>query len=254
MDIQSLVQSHVKDLEAYKPPNWEALAARAGIQPDQLIRLDANENPYGLCPRVAEALARFDGYGFYPDYGPLVAALARYAGVEPEKIVLGNGADEVIDMVVRLFVAPGQGVIICPPTFEMYAISTRAYNGRILSLPRHRDFTLDVQGIEALVAGQEANVHPKLLFLISPGNPDGQAIPLETIRRLLRLPLVVAVDEAYIEFGGVSAVSLLDAHPNLIVIRTLSKWAGMAGLRLGYALASAGIAEAMDRLRGVGHA
>jgi histidinol-phosphate aminotransferase len=251
-----LICAHVRELDAYEPPDWQALAARAGLPPERLVRLDANENPYGPSPRVAGALARFDGYGFYPDYGALTAAVARYAGAEPHNIVLGNGGDEIVDLAVRLFLEPGEGAVVCPPAFGMYAISTLAHRGRVLSVPRHEDFSLDVAGIEALAAGsseacpeQSRRVRPKLLFLTSPGNPDGQAIPRDTIRRLLALPLAVIVDEAYVEFGGQSSVPLLDEFPNLIVLRTFSKWAGTAGLRLGYAVAAPEIAAAMARLR-----
>ena len=249
MNVESLICPHIQDLEPYEPPDWEALATRANLSPDQLVRLDANENPYGPSPRAVEALARFDGYGFYPDYRALTEVVARYAGASPENIVLGNGGDEIIDLAVRTFVAPGKGVIVCPPAFGMYAVCAIAHRGRVLSVPRRDDFSPDVEAIEALVGGQAGAVEPRLLFLTSPGNPDGQAIPLETIRRLLRLPLAVVVDEAYIEFGGESAVPLLEAHPNLIVARTFSKWAGMAGLRLGYAVTSPPVAEAMARLR-----
>ena len=254
-NVQALICPHVKKVEPYEPPDWEALAARAGVPPDQLIRLDANENPYGLSPRAAETLARFDGYGSYPDYRALTSAVARYVGVAPANIVLGNGGDEIIDLVVRLFVAPGEGAIICPPAFGMYVTSALAHRGRVLSVPRRDDFSLDVEAIEAL-AGGETDVRPKLLFVTSPGNPAGQAIPLETIRHLLRChehkgrrPLAVVVDQAYVEFGGESAVPLLETHPSLIVLRTFSKWAGMAGLRLGYAVTSPEIASALARLR-----
>jgi histidinol-phosphate aminotransferase len=248
MNVESLICDHIHELELYEPPDWEALAARAGLSPGQLIRLDANENPYGPSPRATAALARFGGYGFYPDYRALAAAVARYAGVPAGSVVLGNGGDEIIDLAVRTFVAPGEGAIVCPPAFGMYAVSTLAHRGRLLSVPRRGDFSLDVEAIEALAHRQD-EVRPKLLFLTSPGNPDGQPVPLATIRRLLALPLAVLADEAYVEFGAGSAVPLLAEHPNLVVVRTFSKWAGMAGLRLGYALASPPVASAMARLR-----
>lgn len=247
--VEALFSAHIGELEPYEPPDWEGMAARAGIQPHQLVRLDANESPYDPPPRVAQALARFDGYGLYPDYRALEAAVARYAGVEPEQIVLGNGGDESIDLAVRLFVAPGEGAIVCPPAFDMYTINTQAHRGQVLSVPRRNDFSLDVQGIEAVVANSRTDARPKLLFVTSPGNPDGQAIPAETILRLLRLPLAVVVDEAYVEFGGESLVPSVGMHPNLIVLRTFSKWASLAGLRLGYAVASPEVARAMARLR-----
>ena len=248
MDIMSLTSPHIRGLEAYEPPDWEALAARAGVSPDRLIRLDANENYYSPSPRIAEALAHSEAYRFYPDYGPLTEAIARYAGAGPEQIVLGNGGDEIIDLSIRLFVEPGEAVIVCPPAFGMYTVSTEAHHGQVLPVGRNRDFSLDVPAIEALVQDGTA-ARPKLLFVTSPGNPDGQSVPVETLLRLLKLPLVVIADEAYVEFGGDSAVPLLEEHDNLIVLRTFSKWAGIAGLRLGYAVTSPPIAQALERLR-----
>lgn len=250
MDVESLISPHIEALKPYEPPDWGEMAARAGLEPDQLVRLDANENPYGPVPGARQALAAYEGFGFYPDYQALVAAVARYAEVAPEQVVLGSGGDEIIDLAVRLFVEPGQGVLVCPPAFGIYTTSTLAHRGQVLSVPRLADLSLDAAGIEALAARVEASgVRPKLLFVTTPGNPDGQAIPMETIQRLLELPLAVVVDEAYIEFGGQSAVPLLDRYPNLLVLRTFSKWAGMAGLRLGYGLASPEVVGAMSRLR-----
>ena len=248
MDVMSLTSPHIKGLEAYEPPDWEALAARAGVSPDSLVRLDANENYYSPSPRVAEALARSEAFRFYPDYGPLKEAIARYTGADPECIVLGNGGDEIIDLSIRLFVEPGQATIVCPPAFSMYTVSTEAYHGKVLSVPRNRDFSMDLPAIEAVVQESGA-ARPKLLFVTSPGNPDGQSVPVETLLRLLELPLAVIADEAYVEFGGTSAVPLLEDHNNLIVLRTFSKWAGIAGLRLGYAVTSRPIAQALERLR-----
>lgn len=214
---------------------------------EQLIRLDANENPYGPSPRVTRALAEFADYHLYPDYRPLREAVARYAGVSAQQVVLGNGSDELIDLVIRLCLEPGQGLILCPPAFSMYRFFADVGRHPVWEVPRHDDFSLDTPGIEA--AAQERDGQARLLFLTSPGNPDGQIIPLDVVRRLLRLPLMVAVDEAYIEFGGPSVLSLLAEHENLIIIRTFSKWAGMAGLRLGYALLAPELADGLERIR-----
>jgi histidinol-phosphate aminotransferase len=250
VNVESLICAHVRALEPYEPPDWTALAAGAGLPPERLVRLDANENPYGPSPRVAEALCRFEGYGFYPDYRALEAAVARYAAAPPGagRVVLGNGGDEIVDLAVRLFVEPGQAAIVCPPAFGMYATSVRAHRGHVLSVPRRYDFSLDLDGIEA-AARDGAGPAPRLLFVTSPGNPDGRPIPPEDLARLLQLPLAVVVDEAYVEFGGQSAVPLLAGHPQLVVLRTFSKWAGIAGLRLGYAVTSPQVATAMARLR-----
>ncbi|MDH7487697.1 MAG: histidinol-phosphate transaminase [Anaerolineae bacterium] len=214
---------------------------------EQLIRLDANENPFGPSPRVAQALAEFAGYHLYPDYRPLREAVARYASVSPQQVVLGNGSDELIDLLMRLCLEPDQGVILCPPAFSMYRFFADVGRHPVWEVPRGDDFSLDMPGIEAAV--RESDGRARLLFLTSPGNPDGQVIPQDTVRRLLRLPLMVAVDEAYIEFGGPGVLPLLAEYENLIIIRTFSKWAGLAGLRLGYALLAPELADGLERIR-----
>jgi histidinol-phosphate aminotransferase len=245
--IESPAHPYLETLVPYEPPDLEAVAARAGLRVEQLIRLDANENPFGPASQVAQALAACPDYGFYPNDRPLRRAVACYAGVAPDQVVLGNGADEIIDLLIRLFVEPGQAVVTCPPTFSMYRFFAEVNRCQVLSIPRQTDFSTDVTAIGAAVRANEESA--RLLFLVSPGNPDGQAIPLDVIRQLLELPLIVAVDEAYIEFGGESSVPFLPDHENLIVIRTFSKWAGMAGLRLGYALLAPKLAGWLERIR-----
>jgi histidinol-phosphate aminotransferase len=237
----------LETIEPYRPPDMEGIAARAGVDIDDLVRLNANENPFGPAPGAMRAVAECEEYGLYPHYEPLQEALARYAGVAPEQVVLGNGADELIDLLIRLYVEPGQAVLACPPTFGMYRFCAHVNRCDVLFVPSRPDFSIDVQGVEKTVREQGKAV--RLLFLVSPGNPSGRAIPLSVIERLLALPVVVAVDEAYIEFGGTSAVSLLDEYQNLVVLRTFSKWAGMAGLRLGYALLAPHIADYLECIR-----
>ncbi len=238
---------YLETIEPFRPPDLESLALQAGLEVEQLVRLNLNENPFGPSPRVAQALADFTNYQFYPDYRTLRPAVARYAGVAPESVILTNGADELIDLTIRLFVEPGQAIVTCPPTFGMYRFLARVNRCQVLSVPRRADFSMDLAEIEAAVRTSEGNA--RLLFLVSPGNPDGQAIPLDVTQRLLELPLFVAVDETYIEFGGESALSLLPDYENLIIIRTFSKWAGMAGLRLGYALVAPRLASDLERIR-----
>ena len=249
MPIEALFSPYIQELEPYEAPDWPGLAATAGLRPEELVRLDANESPYGPLPAARHALARVDGYRLYPDYSTLEAAVARYAGVEPERVVLTNGGDEAIDLAIRLFVSPGEAAIICPPAFGSYRASIRAHRGQVLRVPRKDDFSLDVPAIEALLEEHGSQARPKLLFVTSPGNPDGQPIPLEAVRRLLALPLAVVVDQAYVEFGGPSATPLLADYDNLLILRSFSKWAGLAGLRLGYLLAAPTVAAALGRLR-----
>ncbi len=243
------VTSHpyLDELEPYEPPDLRAAAARSGLEPVDLLRLSANENQFGPSPRVAQALADSGEHAFYPNYAPLREAIARYAGVAVERVVLTNGADEAIDLLIRLFAEPGQIVVTCPPTSGMYEFCAKVNRCRVLPVPRQPDFSLDVPAVEQAVHEHAGDV--RLLFIASPGNPHGLSVPLRELEWLLDLRIIVAVDEAYIEFGGESAVSLLDDYQNLVVIRTFSKWAGLAGLRLGYALLAPPYASLVERIR-----
>jgi len=238
---------YLSQIEPYAPPDLEAAAGLASVRVDELIRLFANENLYGPSPSVGQALARFGQFHFHPDYGPLKEAVARYAGVPSDQLVLGNGADEMIDLLIRLFAEPGEAIVICPPTFSMYRFCAQVNRCQVLAAPRREALYLDPEAIERVV--DQSDGLARLLFFASPGNPSGEAIPLSVVERLLALPLLVVVDEAYIEFGGESTVGLLPDHDNLVVLRTFSKWAGMAGLRLGYALLSAELARPLERIR-----
>lgn len=228
---------------AVKP--FEVMSKELGRDPTDIIKLDANENPYGPSPRVREALRDFPWFHIYPDpqQGQLRAALADYVGVPQEYIFTGHGADELIDLLCRVFLLPGDSIITCPPTFGMYTFDTKLSGGRVIEVWRDQNFALDIEGIERAIA--TAKSPPKILFLTSPNNPDGGLISHTTLRRLLQLPLLVVVDEAYIEFaeGEGSVASWVPETPNLAVLRTFSKWAGLAGLRLGYGLFPLAIME-----------
>ena len=247
---------HVEDLKPYQPPDLDAAAERADVAVGKLIRLVANENPFGPSPLVRRALADFDQYHLHPDYGPLKEAVAGYAGMSTSQVVLSNGSDEMIDLLIRLFVEPGEAVVIAPPTFSMYRFSARVNRCDVVAVPREDDLSLNPAAVERAVVGRnaradfEAGVGPaRVLFLVSPHNPSGRAMPLELIEKFLALPLVVVVDEAYIEFGGESTLSLLSDHENLVIMRTFSKWAGLAGLRLGYTILAPKLADYLERIR-----
>jgi histidinol-phosphate aminotransferase len=237
MNIMSLIRPEIITMEAYTPIlPFEVLSARLGRTAAEIIKLDANENPYGPSPKVQAALANLPFAHIYPDpeSTALRAALARDVNVPAANILAGAGADELIDLILRLFIRPNDAVVDCPPTFGMYSFDTAVNAGTLMKVPRRADFSLDVTGIEATVQGE---VKPKLLFVTSPNNPDGSLISDDDLRRLLDLPLVVVLDEAYIEFSGTAghAAWVLE-HDNLIVLRTFSKRAGLAGLRVGYGI------------------
>lgn len=233
--------SHIQSLPPYTPIEpFEVLSKRVGRKPEDIVKLDANENPYGVSPRVRHALAEMEFPHIYPDpeSRALRAALADFTGVPAENLLAGSGADELLDLITRLLLEPGDRVLNCPPTFGMYPFDTQLNTGVILDVPRRPDFSLDLDGIRAAVA-QHA---PKLIFLTSPNNPDGSLVPPDSLEQILALPVLVVLDEAYIEFAdeantlgkGLSNITRVPALENLIVLRTFSKWAGLAGLRVGY--------------------
>ncbi len=229
------VRPDIAEMAPYTPIlPYEVLSEQLGLPAEALIKLDANENPYGAPPAVRRALADLRHAHIYPDPESrhLRRALADFHRVPMENILAGAGADELIDLLLRLFLVPGDRVLDCPPTFGMYAFDTRVNAGVLVAVPRRPDFSLDLDAI--LAAAQRTR--PKLLFLASPNNPDGSLLPDDVLERLLALPLYVVLDEAYIEFAapGSSRIGLAVQRENLIVLRTFSKWAGLAGLRLGY--------------------
>jgi histidinol-phosphate aminotransferase len=226
----------VAAMESYTPIlPFDVLSEQLGHRPEDIVKLDANENPYGPSPRVREALGGMAYPHVYPDPESrhLRRALADYAGLPMEYLLAGAGADELIDLLMRLFLEPGDAVLNCPPTFGMYPFDAGVNAARVLNVPRRPDFSLDLAGIEAAAAGEP---RAKLLFLASPNNPDGSLLAAGDLRRLLELPLVVVLDEAYVEFAGLehSRIGWVRERRNLVVLRTFSKWAGLAGLRLGY--------------------
>ncbi len=225
---------HIANLPPYTPIEpFEVLSERLGRKPEDIIKLDANENPYGMSPRARAALANLLYGHIYPDpeSRALRAALSRFTGVPAENLLAGAGADELIDLIMRVTLNPGDVILNCPPTFGMYAFDANLNNAHVVNVPRKADFSLDVIGVLEAVE----KFSPKLIFLTSPNNPDGSLVPPPVLRKLLTLPALIVLDEAYIEFSGVeSKCTRVPDHDNLIVLRTFSKLAGLAGLRVGY--------------------
>ena len=233
---KNFIRPDIADMAPYTPiVPFDVLSQRLNIAPEDIIKLDANENPYGPSPCVHQALADEVYYHIYPDpeSTALRQALSEYVGVDATYIVAGHGADELIDLIIRLFIVPGDAVINCPPTFGMYRFDTELNGGKIIDIARNEDFSLDTQSIISLA---DNNENIKLIFLTSPNNPNGGTLDDACLRQLLRLPLIVVLDEAYIEFAGGSRANWVLEYENLIVLRTFSKWAGLAGLRVGYGI------------------
>jgi histidinol-phosphate aminotransferase len=242
-DPERIIRPNIVNLEPYTPIlPFEILSEQLGRHLDDIIKLDANENPYGPSPLVAEALAEAPYLHIYPDpeSRALRKALADYTGIEADYLMVGSGADELIDLILRLLIEPGDAVINCPPTFGMYSFDGQINAAQVINVWRHADFSIDIEELESYFKGAarsrklgEART-PKIIFVTSPNNPDGSVLSDGDLERLLALPAVVVLDEAYIEFGGGSRIQWVKRHLNLVVLRTFSKWAGLAGLRVGY--------------------
>ena len=241
-----LFQPHLRDMAAYPavdPP--QVLAERLGVSPDQIVKLDGNENPYGSSPRVAEALGKHS-YHVYPDPAQrqVRQALSEYTGAPIDNLVAGAGADELIDLLARLFLGPGDQAIDLPPTFGMYPVVVQVQAGQLISVPRSETFDVDVQAVRDAVGPRT-----KLLFLANPNNPTGNLSSDDCVRALLDLGIMVVVDETYHEFCGATVAPLVEEFDNLIILRTLSKWAGLAGLRLGYGIMAPVVAERLMAIK-----
>lgn len=222
---RSWARPHVRDLVPYT-------AARHlhGVDADELLLLDANENPYS---RRVEALAL--DLNRYPDprCRRLRSALAAWLDLAPERIWVGNGSDEALDLLIRVFAAPDDAVTVCSPTYGMYAIAAAASGVRVREVPLDELFDLDVELTLERAKGS------RIIFVCSPNNPTGNLLSED---RLLALAAgfdgPIVVDEAYVEFSGSPSLARhLQRYRNLIVLRTLSKAWGLAGARVGYMVA-----------------
>jgi histidinol-phosphate aminotransferase len=244
--VRDLVREHLLGVPAYEPVEpIDVVAARLGLPQEQIVKLDANENPYGPSPKVRKTLERYNAYHIYPDPAQtrVREAVADYAGVEPEQVVLGNGSDDLLDLCARMFLSPGDTLVNFPPAFGVYDFLGRIYNANIVDIARGEHFQLDI------AAAQKALRDAKLAFVASPNNPTGNSISSEEMNGLLACGAVMVVDEAYAEFTGKSFAEIVDQHDNLIVVRTFSKWAGLAGLRAGYAVVSEAMADVIWRVK-----
>ncbi|RPI83373.1 MAG: histidinol-phosphate transaminase [Chloroflexi bacterium] len=232
---QFSIREHILDMPPYEPIlPFEVLSEQLGIPADRLIKLDANENPYGALPEVSEALRCIPYLHVYPDPESRILrqAISCRHSLPAGNIIAGAGSDELIDLIMRLFLEPGDAVLTCPPTFGMYTFDAGLHRAHIIQIPRLDDFSLDLDAVERVVISEK----PRIIFLASPNNPDGSLLSKETVERLLALPCMLVLDEAYIEFASTGASLIAEApeRSNLIVLRTFSKWAGLAGLRVGF--------------------
>jgi len=232
MDAIDFVNEWVHDLKPYSP----------GKTIKGAVKMASNENSYGPSPKVVEGLRdKIKDVYRYPHKGREArASLADYAGVKPEQIVLGNGSDEILELIIKAFRGP---VASHHPTFLEYPSYARIHHRGYIQSPLEEGFGFDAQRF--IDDAEQAS----LLFLCTPNNPTGTVIEEQDLRRVLDECKPTVVDEAYFEFHGESVVDLLDEYPNLIISRTLAKSFGLAGLRIGYLISSPEIAEAVSKVK-----
>ena len=230
MDIRELYRPNIRSLAPYS-------TARDEYRGELGIFLDANENPYD------------NGCNRYPDprQRELKRRLSEIKGVAPEKIFVGNGSDETIDLAFRIFCEPRlHNAVSIAPTYGMYKVAAAINDVPMREVPLEPDFSLDERKLLAATDGDT-----RLLLLCSPNNPTGNCFPRAQIERIVRtVPGIVVLDEAYIDFADTPGLlGELDRFPNLIILQTLSKAWGMAGLRLGLAFAQEEIVETLSRVK-----
>lgn len=219
-----------------------------GEQPrhQRLVKLNTNENPFGPSPKVLEALhaAAGDSLRLYPDpeSQALCEAIARYHKVDVAQVFVGNGSDEVLAHAFNALFRHGQPLLFPDITYSFYPVYCALYDIAWRALPLREDFTIAVDDYRQPNGG---------IVFPNPNAPTGCLLPLAAIEQLLRdnTGSVVLVDEAYVDFGGESAIALLDRYPNLLVVQTLSKSRSLAGLRVGFAIGHAGLIEALKRVK-----
>jgi histidinol-phosphate aminotransferase len=245
--IERLIRSDLTSFSGYgASKSLKMLEDKTSVPMESIIKLDANENPYGCSPEASQALAAMTQINIYPDSGQLELRkmLADYTGVAMGHIVAGAGSDQLIDLILRLFLEPGDEVINLVPTFAMFRFFTELNGGTVIEVPRDENFAVNANIVKKAITKKT-----KLILLATPNNPTGTLVPREDIIKLLDTGLPMLVDEAYYEFSGQTVAPLIGQYKNLMVLRTFSKWAGLAGLRIGYGLFPIRIAEHLLRIK-----
>jgi histidinol-phosphate aminotransferase len=253
MALEKIIRPHILDLEPYQPGKpAEELDRELGIQGS--VKLASNENPLGPSPKAVEAMRRaLDGVHRYPDGSSwhLRRALAGRLGVDGAQIVFGAGADEILELLAKVLLGPGDECVFAWPSFAMYPIVVQGMGARSLRVPLDADLTHDLPALARAVTPRT-----KLVFVCNPNNPTGTSVGAEAFDRFaasLPTNLVLAVDEAYVDFARrpdfPDSLAWIRRRPGTIVLRTFSKISGLAGVRIGYGVADPELAGYLQRAR-----
>ncbi len=235
-DAQGNALPHIQQLHPYIP----------GEQPKAggWVKLNTNENPYPASPSVAAAIqSQLDQLQLYPEPTSydLRVAIAKRHRLQAQNVIIGNGSDNILDMIVRCF-GGAPGVAYTLPSYSLYPVVAAMSGQRVEEVNFERSLQLDIASIAATGA--------KIFFLTNPNAPTGVAFGLEQIEQVLQaIDGLLVVDEAYVDFGGKTSIPLLQSYDNLIVVRTFSKSYSLAGMRVGFALASESVISLLDRVR-----
>ncbi|MDR2839535.1 MAG: histidinol-phosphate transaminase [Azonexus sp.] len=252
MTLSQQALPYVRAISPYQPgkPITE-LAREMAIPVEKIVKLASNENPLGMSPKARQAVEKaIAGVERYPDQFDLIAKIAARCKVEAGQVVLGNGSNDVLDLAARVFLGPGRSTVFSQHAFAVYPLASLSAGAELIVAPaRHYGHDL---------AAMQAAIRPdtRLLWIANPNNPTGNFLPYAEVRAFLEAAprdVIVVLDEAYNEYlppaARVDVAGWIRDFPNLIVCRTFSKIYGLAGLRVGYALAAPDVADLMNRVR-----
>lgn len=242
--MKNLALQRIQEMKSYNPP-------LSGRREFSGILLDFNERtlpPSSKIQKAIQNLLRSNKLQLYPEYGELERKLAQYSGVNTDQIIITNGSDQAIDLIFRTFTEAGDTVIIPTPSFAMFYQSAQIVGNKILRpLYKKEDLSFPLEESLGLI-----NESVKLIVICNPNNPTGTLVSTDNIQKIAQKArnAIILVDEAYFEFSGVTAVSLINKYPNIIVTRTLSKAFGLPSLRLGYIITSKTYINELLKVRG----
>lgn len=247
------VRKVVEELDPYVPGrSIKEIADEYGLSPDKIIKLGSNENPLGPSPRALEAVAAdLKLINQYPeaDLKDLTTAVAAYSGVSPSQVILGgDGADEILDVLGKTLIEPGDEFIVPLPSYMYYEFTLKIHG----AIPVYARWDVSKNRLDVDSVLDALSSRTRIIFLCTPNNPTGGLISKNDIKTVLKsTDALVVVDEAYFEFSGVNQVDLLAEYENLFILRTFSKVMGLAGMRIGYGLGNPQFIAYMHRVKPV---
>ncbi|MDD6286113.1 histidinol-phosphate transaminase [Methanosphaera sp.] len=243
----------IDEFDTYVPgKSKKEISEKYGVPENEILKLGSNENPWGPAPGVKEAILNaIPEMNRYPESNQeyLKEKIAEYAGVNKNQVIVtGDGADELLDILAKTLIDPGDEFIVHPPTYMYYSFTFKQYNAKAVYAKWNvKENKLDVQSVLDNITDKT-----KVIFLCTPNNPTGGLIPQEDIIKIIEsTDALVVIDEAYWEFSEVNNVNLLDKYDNVFIIRTFSKVMGLAGLRIGYGLSNPELLEKISRIKPV---